>query len=61
MKKIIFGCRACTPGLRWTLRTPRSIDWTPNWDNDLHSHFILSLVTLPPVRPMSAPGFAHPS
>ena len=40
-------------------RTPRWTGWTPNWDNDLLSHFILSSVFLPPVRPTSGPGCAR--
>ena len=39
-------------------RTPRWTGWTPNWDNDLLSHFTRSSVILPPVRPTSGPGSA---
>jgi protein arginine kinase len=33
-----------------------AIGWTPNWDNDLLSHFTRNLVTLPPVLPTSVLG-----
>ena len=36
--------------------TPRSTGWTPNWDNDLLSHFTPSSVILPRVRRTSGPG-----
>jgi protein arginine kinase len=37
----------------------RPTGWTPNWDNDLRSHFTPNSVTVPAARPMWEPGFGH--
>ena len=55
------GFRRSARGSPWSRPGTSWRRWTPNWGNDLPSHFTLSSVTLPVVRPTSGPGCGHRS